>query len=320
MAFHSVYIQRFANGKHSIAPCCLAKQSEQSTDKIDFINDRYLNMIRKEFSVGIRSGACRQCWDLEDSGGISQRNVQIAQANMPLDESVTLYNIDYNTLPLCNARCIICSPMYSSAWATSIGRVSEIIDIAKNNYDHLDGLDLSNLKRIYFNGGEPLLTDEHVELLQRVDNISNLDILYNTNGSCYPNDCALNLWNKAKSVTIFFSIDGIGHRFEETRTPLKWDQVSENIKKMNQLENINIACSYTIGRHNVYDLQDTINWFEKLPNFNIEDFYVHYVNPGHELSFDRASEYEKKGFIKELSRFNKFTKWYEGILNSLKHD
>ena len=317
MVYHSIYVRRTADGSHSLSPCCLADQSTPTSDKIDFINNKHLIDIRKEFSSGGRPTACRSCWDDENHGRTSARQQHIDMDIIPSDESLSLYNIDYNTLPLCNAKCVICNSTFSSMWATANGESSRIIDLVKNKYDHLDGLELSSIKRVYFNGGEPLLTNEHVELLQRVNNISELDILYNTNGSCYPSEQALNLWKQAKSVTLFFSIDGTGDRFEETRTPLKWKQVSENIKKINLIKNIRIGCTYTIGRHNVYDLQDTVDWFEKLPNFDLEEFYVHYVDTNHSLSFNNASDTEKLEFANELSKFSKFTKWHQRILSSI---
>lgn len=320
LAFHGIYVQRFANGKHSTAPCCLAEKSAPTSNKIDFNNDPHLTKIRKEFIAGNRPKECQQCWILEDLGGDSVRKFYISYYNINgllLDNTALLYNVDYNTLPLCNAKCIICGPQFSSTWADAVGKTSTIINIIKNNYDHLDGLDLSTVKKIYFNGGEPLLTDEHVTVLQRITNLSEVDVVYNTNGSCYPSETALDLWTKVNSVQIYFSIDGIGERFEITRTPLKWSIVSENIEKINLLPNVKIGRTYTIGWHNVYDLEDTINWFEKLPKFDIEQFYVHYVNPGHYLSLNESSTSEKQQFAIELLKFKKFNKWYHSILNAL---
>jgi MoaA/NifB/PqqE/SkfB family radical SAM enzyme len=168
---------------------------------------------------------------------------------------------------------------------------------------------------VYFNGGEPLLTKEHLTVLKKIDKISDVDISYNTNGSCYPTAEVIDLWSKAKKVSIYFSIDGIGKRFEETRTPLKWNLVSENIKKINLLDNINIQCSYVIGRHNVYDLEDTINWFSTLPKFDpLAMFQVHNVNSEHKLDLNQASAEEKELFKKELYKFNRFH-WYDSIVN-----
>jgi len=316
LIFHGIYSERLVTGKQSISPCCLARKSEPFLGEINFANNEYLEEIRQASRDGKKHAACINCWTLEENGGESKRQVSIDQykdMDLPLDESIKLYNLDYNTLPICNAKCVICSPRYSSLWAVDAGH--NIKNLLTQDYNHLASLDLSNIKIVYFNGGEPLLTKEHLTVLKKIDKISEVDIFYNTNGSCYPTAEVVDIWSKARQVSIYFSIDGIGKRFEETRTPLKWDLVSENIKKINLLDNINIQCSYVIGRHNVYDLEDTINWFATLPNFDpLTMFQVHCVNPGHKLAIHRASAEEKELFKKELYKFNKFH-WYNSIGN-----
>jgi MoaA/NifB/PqqE/SkfB family radical SAM enzyme len=318
LIFHSIYVERVSNGKHYISPCCLAKKSGATADSIDFANNQYLNSIREENKNNKRPDACQVCWTLEDVGGESNRMVSIdsyKKLSIPLDHTTLLYNLDYNVLPICNAKCVICSPRYSSTWAAAKGL--SLKPIVANNYNHLDGLNFNNIKIIYFNGGEPLLTDEHLNVLKKINNINSVEISYNTNGSCYPSEEVLNIWSQAKSVTIAFSVDGIKDRFETTRVPLKWNTVSANIEKMNLLPNIDIQCAYTIGRHNVYDLEDTINWFGQLPNFDVfTQFHVHYVNIQHPLSLKKSSDDQKQKYKQELLKFNKFH-WYSAISNIL---
>jgi sulfatase maturation enzyme AslB (radical SAM superfamily) len=318
LIFHGIYAERSLNGKLSISPCCLATQS--AADLIDFDGNTYLSSLRTENKSNLRSTACKPCWDLEDKGGESKRKVTInwyTDNNIIQDYLIKLYHVDYNTLPICNAKCVICSPKYSSTWASVSPNDRILKDLSKFDHKHLDLIDFDDVKQLYFNGGEPLLTNEHYLVLKKINNLAAVDIMYNTNGSCYPSTKVLELWKIAKSVTIFFSIDGVGQRFEETRTPLKWDKVSANIEKINNLSYVDVQCSYTIGKHNVYDLEDTVNWFAKLSNFNtLEKFHVHYVNPDHALYFNTASADELSGFKKELSKFNNYH-WYLSIYNSM---
>ena len=282
----------------------------------DFVNSQHLKDIREENKNNKKPSACQACRTLEEVGGTSKRMMSIysyKKNNIELDYEKILYNLDYNTLPICNAKCVICSPQYSSTWAAAKG--ISLKPIVANNYNHLNGLNFDNIKIVYFNGGEPLLTDEHLTVLKKINNIANVEIIYNTNGSCYPSDEVLDIWSRSKSVTIGFSIDGIEDRFEETRAPLKWHTVSANVEKMNLLSNINIQCAYTIGRHNVYDLEDTINWFGQLPNFDIfTQFHVHYVNTDHPLSLTQIPNNQKQKYKEELLKFNKFH-WYSSIYN-----
>jgi len=319
LIFHGIYIERSVDYKHTIAPCCLAQQSPAQTGQVDVANDPYLNGIRTVNTQNLRPPECAVCWTLEDQGGESKRQMTLdlyKNAGIALDHTAVLYSMDYNTRPLCNARCIICGPRYSSTWAASLG-LTDITAIIKEDADPIIGIDFDQLKTIYFNGGEPLLTDEHLQVLRRFNNIGAVDIFYNTNGSCWPSTEVLDLWSQARSVTVAFSIDGTGDEFERIRTPLKWHEVSANIQRANLLDNVTIQCAYTIGTHNVSALKPTIEWFEKLPNFDLyQQFHVHYVYPGHKFYFDRATVEQRLQFQEELSCFKEFH-WYDSIINSL---
>lgn len=309
LAFHGIYIERLPNGKNVVAPCCLAEKSAP-VDIIDFKNNPHLVKIRKEFEQGNKPKQCKQCWRLEEHGGESRRLVYQDMYRDVVDPE-GLVTLDYNTLPICNAKCVICSPKYSSTWATEAG-AWEIKDTVKNTNDHLKDIDLSGIKHVYFNGGEPLLTDEHVNILKQV---KDADITYSTNGSCFPKEHVLDLWRQQKRVTVFFSIDAIGENFNRIRERLDWNQVSNNISKMHlELDNVVIECSYTLGGHNVYDLEPTINWFRRMINVK-KHFHVHYVSPGHELYFDNFKDQHDE-FRKELEKFKDFH-WYNSIISTL---
>jgi len=309
LAFHGIYVERLPNNKNVVAPCGLAEKSAP-VDIIDFKNNPHLVKIRKEFEQGNKPKHCEQCWRLEEHGGESRRLVYRDMYQDVVDP-IGLVTLDYHTLPICNAKCVICGPKYSSTWATETG-AWEIKDIVKNNNDHLKDIDLSGIKHVYFNGGEPLLTDEHVNILKQ---IKGADIIYNTNGSCFPDEDVLDLWRQQQSVTVFFSIDAIGENFNSIREKLDWEQVSKNILKFNALEFVKIGCSYTIGGHNVYDLEPTIEWFSKIIDVK-ENFHVHYVSPGHELYFNHF-KHQKELFLTELEKFKDYH-WYDSISNAVR--
>lgn len=320
LIFNGLYIRRYRGDKKEVAPCCLADRSDNFTQTENLLSHSYLEEIRRHAKNNKKHEACWSCWDLESVGGESNRMLLIDRYKNNLKElnfEVKLKHLDYNTLPICNAKCIICSPYYSSLWAAEKG--IKIINGSEYQERYLDDLDLDSIETIYFNGGEPLLTDEHLYVLKKIENPNNVDLSYNTNGSCFPNIETFNLWKNFKSVNLSFSIDGIGERFEYTRTPLKWKQVSENIVKINDLGNIGIACSYTIGRHNVFDLEDTINWFNNLDNFDVKtQFHVHYVNPGHYLSFTNIKSEEIEPFLSEINKFKNYY-WYNQIKNAIQN-
>jgi hypothetical protein len=313
LIFHSIYIERSFH-TIDVAPCCLAKKQSLPQQSINLLNNDYFVNLREQNKNNLKSTECSVCWDLEAIGGESKRQVTIDQYKrnaIPLDYDTSLYSIDYNTLPICNAKCIICGPKYSSAWAATKG--ISLKNIIKDNYDHMTGLDLNDVRTLYFNGGEPLLTKEHCMVLSNIKDLSKLEVEYNTNGSCFPDDKILSIWSNLKKLTLYFSVDAVGLKFEEIRDGLKWNEVSSNIKKLNSFEYINVQCSYTIGTHNLFDLEETINWFKMLPNFDpYKQFHVHWVNSEHCLSLKNISPDNKIKFLNELKKFKKFH-WFEPL-------
>lgn len=319
LMFHGIYIERFSDFRNSVAPCCLAGKSHANKEAIDFISDPHLKSIREASKNNTRSEHCRACWNTEDAGGISRRQVEITKyrdLGIPLDTNLDIRSLDYNTLPICNAKCVICSPRFSSTWAAATGRRT-ILKYVNTDQAHIESLDMSSLTSVYFNGGEPLLTDEHLAVLERINDISQCEISYNTNGSCRPTAQALELWKQAKKVTLFFSIDAIKDRFEIVRTPLKWKEVSENIIQANESGITNIGCSFTAGRHNLFDLSETIDWFSTLKGFDVKSqFHVHLVDRTHDLFFDRASVIELDRYLNEIEKFKGFY-WCYNLINTL---
>jgi hypothetical protein len=313
LIFHGIYVERTGNGAYQIAPCCTSKKSQVLTQTIDFVNNRYLNVIRTAANNNVRAPQCQSCWVVEDNGGESRRQVYMDRFKENQATIPELISLDYNTLPICNAKCIICGPYFSSAWIQDaqllkLGSRGAITIIDKEQ-NQLDGLDLTQLKSVYFNGGEPLLTNDHVTILTQLQNINEVAVSYNINGSCYPTEDVLQLWSKAKEVTLSLSIDGINEQFEYIRNPLIWKQVSDNIAKLNNcLPNLKINIAYTVGLHNVFGLHECINWCNtNIDKFDVAtQFHVHTANGKLDIKF--AGRELRKSFLNELSLIdnNKF--------------
>jgi organic radical activating enzyme len=130
----------------------------------------------------------------------------------------------------------------------------------KNNF--FDNLDLSNIKKIHFNGGEPMLNSSQVKLLNQID-LTNVTLSYNTNGTIYPDQQIIDLWKQAKLVKLFFSIDATEQAFEYVRYPGKWQQVANNmiLMKKNLPSNVMFGFNITVASYNVFELPSVYNWF-----------------------------------------------------------
>ena len=158
----------------------------------------------------------------------------------------------------CNAACITCGPQLSTLWSKELKKVNiahaptESIKL-KQIFELLNQLDLSQVGRIKFFGGEPLVNDIHLEILKKFPNPSDIDVWYTTNASVYPKQKVLDIWSKFKLVYFEASIDGIGEQFNYIRWPLKWDKVQNNLLRLKEEapSNVLFRINHTVNPLNV---------------------------------------------------------------------
>jgi len=194
------------NDSVALSPCCLFPT--QIVDKIDFYENYLLDHIRQQWDQNIVPNECQGCNRREHSN-------QWYDDNRYDNTTIELIRLDYWTGDTCNLRCAICGPNNSSAWKEELKiPLKERKNTVNRNWKDLD---LTQLKFIHFNGGEPLLSKEHIEFLKAIPTKSQVHLNYNTNGTVLPSDTLLKLWNQFKLVQIDFSIDDIGDRFEYQR-------------------------------------------------------------------------------------------------------
>jgi hypothetical protein len=263
-----MFIDRHNDSQIQVAPCCQATVAIESVDTFDFKNSPHLQKIRQQFDQGLKPTACNRCWTAESRGQKSRRQGAIEFFNLSSQETtVTLESIDYSATWACNLACVMCGPYLSSTWAKELLVTPAALKVMGRKFQKQnkiqDILDLSCIKKLHFNGGEPLLNTDQFEILSRVD-LSRLTISYNTNGTIYPSDQLIDLWRQAKLVKLFFSIDAVGPQYEYIRYPANWAAVSDNLLRMRQELPSNVMFSFncTVGCYNVFEMIDVWDWFD----------------------------------------------------------
>jgi MoaA/NifB/PqqE/SkfB family radical SAM enzyme len=238
-------------------------------DDFKFTNFAPLNNIRTENSNGIKSENCNRCWKAEDNDMYSKRQSAIDfYKDVPFNsDTVELNSLEFNVNWACNLACIMCSPEYSSTWAQELKYSQTKIDIQNKKFHTqntiLSKLDLSNIKRVHFNGGEPLINDEHCNVLEQIK-LSDCKITYNSNGTKFPSKRALELWKQSKMVRVFFSIDATGSPYEYIRWNAGWKHTQNVIKRfMNETpSNVMFGLNVTVGSYNLLEICDLWKWFQ----------------------------------------------------------
>lgn len=226
-----------------VSSCCLMPTRPEST--IHFYNSQYLTKIRESWNTGEFPVECNSCKNIENKNLPSRRqgSNQWYENNQLDNNKVELVRLDYWTGDTCNLRCIICGPKNSSSWKQELNFP---IDMKKSTVNYFwKNLDLFQIKYVHFNGGEPLLSKEHVIFLENIPNKHNVCINYNTNGTILPSAKLLKLWSQFKLVQLDFSIDDIEERFEYQRFPAKWIEITSNLQWF--IDNSPVNCMFAVN-------------------------------------------------------------------------
>jgi sulfatase maturation enzyme AslB (radical SAM superfamily) len=260
----------YNHGNLAISPCCISPTLTIS--KLDFYNNEYLKSIRHQWSTNQFPSACNSCETAESAGVDSRRlgSNQWYTDNNINNQTVELIRLDYWTGDTCNLRCVICGPHNSSAWKQELNLP---VELKKSNVNLFwKELDLTNIKFVHFNGGEPLLSKEHVLFLEAIPNKKRVHINYNTNSTVLPSPDLLKLWEQFKLVQLDFSIDDIAEQFEYQRYPAKWPEVVDNLQWFinHAPHNCMFAVNTSVGVLNESNLGNLTAWLKT--NFFVSKF------------------------------------------------
>jgi hypothetical protein len=258
-----------------------------NTDTIDnIIHSEKSNQFRSWMSQGYRPVACQTCYIKEDNNIVSPR--VNCDANK---QTIDITTIDIRINNICNFKCRMCSEYFSSAIQqetikiygnnAKLGYEQNLLlsslSIEKNNqFSAIDPYITNKLEHVYFAGGEPLITSEHYQVLNKLIDINhtNLRLSYNTNLSklTYKNFNVIDYWNQFNNVSVGASIDAGDAVAEYVRHGTIWTDIVENIciiKKYAPTVNLKITSTVSfLTIENLIKLQT--KWInEKL--FNASD-------------------------------------------------
>ena len=219
------WIEKFQNLDGLNYLCCNSNVPIQP-DEIDSIRSKILNQQKVPH--------CESCYKLDQQRVVSPRLQEssrwlkdpvvklLVEQWQPGDpESTFFYDLRFDNK--CNLACICCDPTASSLWARELGVKiqSQSIRFAKD--------DMIKSKKIYMAGGEPLIIDQFIELLDHISTQEQQpEIVINTNLSRV--DPAMQkILQQIKNLTLVVSVDAFGSVNEYHRWPMKWNKFINNL-------------------------------------------------------------------------------------------
>lgn len=296
-----------ANG--SLVACCESQEFVLDNSEPSFRSrwtSNHYQKLRRQIMAGERPEACRKCWANEDLGLTSNRQEMLENLNSGFfgDEVTTLdFENELTQLPtsievklsnVCNLKCRMCHP-------SSSHRLWEDRDIHEAHRGPLKwnprvqtsdqtmnqlyqaGPDFfSNLRVIQFSGGEPLISDEHLNILEKLlsHDPQKCQVRYSTNLQQLSHRSInfLDMWQPFKKVNIKVSIDGLGDVYDYIRVGGSFQRLMENFRSLIALQrpNIELAIGFTTQAYNVFQLAEFLTFFEQyIPRSQISTHWLH---------------------------------------------
>lgn len=171
---------------------------------------------------------------------------------------------DFRLSNTCNLKCRICNSASSSSIAAEQKHKTIKIESTFKKSNFLDK-QLFEVDNIYFAGGEPLLMQDHYDIIHKLIAIGrsqDVSLQYNSNVTnlTYKNEDIFTLWTKFKSVSVSASIDAYGLRAEYARHGKSWEEVEINLRLLQQFQKkhntFNLTYSATVSIFNIWHLTD----------------------------------------------------------------
>ena len=263
-------------------PCCHAEMGVGQvgncrTNTLEEIwqNDA-MTKLRSDMLSEAPNATCGRCYEQEESGFFSGRksaNKHHGHQIKKLETNpfeMTYWDIRFSNL--CNLKCRSCGHIFSSQWYQDQVKLAgpewkdrnTVLNYAgRTETDMWSQLEphLDYVEQIYFAGGEPLLMEEHYNILEELVKRGRFDVrlIYNTNftHTDLKGRSVFEYWKQFKSVAVGASLDGMSHAGEYIRKGTKWYDVVQNRHRMiATCPDVDFYISPTLSILNAWHLPD----------------------------------------------------------------
>jgi len=319
-------------------PCCMANMNSRignTREKSlkDIWNDQGMRQLRVNMLTDQPSSACHNCYEKEQAGFFSGRmsankhhghhidKVKHTDEVGTLDQFEMIY-WDIRFSNLCNLSCRSCGHIFSSSWYQDQAQLAggdwkkqnrvlnyagrTETDIWEQLIPHLD-----YVEQIYFAGGEPLLMEEHYNILEELERRGRFDVrlVYNTNFTHIKlkDRTVFDYWKKFQSVSVGASLDDMGTRAEYIRKGTVWNQIETNRRQMLEIcPEVDFYISPTLSILNAHSICDFHRYMVEQGLIRPQDVNVNILQDPAHLRIDIATPAYKQ-ILKE--KFEQHLEW-----------
>lgn len=304
-------------------------------DEIYSPNNPVLTNFRKELIQGPSlPKTCTRCIDYEKSNVKSYRQSSNEKWShvintLDFDENGVLFEnkfyfwdgVGYSNL--CNLKCRMCPSFLSSAnreeeikhnlesksmtllqekaidqyleknkmptaVVTSFKDPNEIYIFFNKHIDYIE--------EIKFEGGEPMMIEQHYKILEMLIKHGKTDIILNycTNGTrlTLKHYNILDIWSKFKNVSLEISLDSITEKNYYIRHPAKWEDILQNISSIQtKCPHVDIGVHITAQLLNSFSAVDIHKWCREN---NLRSSFIFLKNPSYLSMQVLPQEYKQR--------------------------
>ena len=269
-------------------PCChsepVGKLGNCRTHTLkELWNSAKQKQLRIDMLTENQNLACGRCYEQENNGFFSGRQsankhhghhikrVEQTQTDGFVEKfEMTYWDIRFSNL--CNLKCRSCGHIFSSQWYQDQAKLAggnwkdrnTVLNYAgRTETDMWEQLEphLDYVEQIYFAGGEPLLMEEHYQILDELVRRKRFDVrlIYNTNftHTDLKGKSVFEYWKQFDSVAVGASLDDSCLRGEYIRQGTDWAVVEQNRREMLAVcPTVDFYISPTLSIMNAWHLPD----------------------------------------------------------------
>lgn len=291
-----------------------------------FNHPTYRKLRRELLHQGKWPAFCQACLKIEASGGSSPRKVVTPLYNKPLHkalESMTddgqikskLHALELTLGNTCNLRCKMCSPYFSYPMKEEFDKVGlkynrEEVEKIHNYWGQGDQLHpliedaLSQVSRVLFLGGEPLISAYHEAVLRYLvdqGRACEVSLQYNSNLTIV-SESLLQLWKHFKKVNLDISLDGVPEVNHLIRRGSNFQKIEENMDRVKATLKDKVIfniCS-VLQVDNFYHMNDWLLFLRSWRDFIPRIPYTIYLDMPYYLSAKTIPPAKRDGTIRQL--------------------
>lgn len=338
-------------------PCCGAEMRHSIGNvKNNTLKEIWNSPAQKQLRLNmlneVKSPECARCYEQDNAGFFSMRKsankhhghhinrVHRTQSDGHVEDfQMTYWDIRFSNL--CNLSCRSCGHIFSSSWYQDQAKLAGGDWVKQNqvlNYAGRTETDmweqliphLDYVEQIYFAGGEPLMMEEHYNILEELERRGRFDVrlIYNTNFTHVKlkDRWVFDYWKKFKSVAVGASLDAMGPRAEYIRRGTRWDIVERNrVRMLQDCPDVDFYISPTLSIMNAWHLPDFHrNWVDR-GLIRAQDLNVNILQDPAYLRIDIATaEYKEQlnvkyqehlDWLRPLDKLQRATVGFESAIN-----